>query len=126
MTNGLGIEVSITAGKALVGIVKEAQVAFLFHDIANLRPFFKSRISASWVMRTGMKDNNTLIWHVLNVIDCLLDVNLLDFLIVVGIFLEFKPCIVCDVFMVTPCWRWDVNRLVSLPKPVQELHSKTK
>lgn len=63
------IPVSIARGKALVGHIEKGKVALLLDHIADLAPLLLRRVDTSWVVRTGMQQDDAVVGRVLEVLD---------------------------------------------------------
>lgn len=64
VANGPGVVVEVTAGKALVGAVKEGEQALLLHDLGNIGPLFPGRVDTCGVVGAGVEDDDAAFWRV--------------------------------------------------------------
>lgn len=82
------ILVGVTAGKALVGHVKEGEVVTLLNGISDLHPLLLSRINTSGVVGAGMEQHNATLGHGLDVGNHSVKVEANGVLVVVPVLLD--------------------------------------
>ena len=114
------ISVRITAREALICHVEEWEVLLLLDDIAELTPLLLSRVDTSRVVRASVKEHDTTIRDLLQVLNHTLEVESDCILVVVAVLLHLQTGVLEDRRMVRPAGVWDVDGLVAGEETVEE------
>lgn len=109
--HGMRISVGVSAGKALVGHVKERKVILFLDNVGDLLPIVSGRVDTSRVVSAGVEKNNRLIGSRSEVCQHPVQVEPDSFLVIVLVILDLEPAILEDGNVVTPCRRWQVDGL---------------
>lgn len=105
------INVSVTAGEALVGHVEESKVTLLLHDIADLAPLVLGRVNTGGVVSTGVQQDDAAVRSSLDVLDQTLEVQTDGVLVVVAVLLDLEAGVLEDGAVVGPAGVGEVDLL---------------
>lgn len=102
LTDGKGVTISVTTGKALVGHVEERQVAHLLADLGDLLPLLRSRVDTSGVVSAGVEEEGAAGRSALEVLDEALKVKADGVLVVVAVLADGEARVLEDGLVVGP------------------------
>lgn len=120
VSRGESITVRVTTGKALVGHIKESEVALLLHDIANLAPLVLGGINTGGVVSTGVQQDDAVVGSGLDVSDEALEVKANSVLVVVTVGGDLHSGVLEDGGMVGPAGSGKVDLLSVRVEALQE------
>ena len=117
----VGILVSVTTGKPLVGHVEEREVLLLLDDVADLFPLFWSRIDTGRIVSTGMEKDHALFRGCLQVCDHAIKVKPDSVLVVVLVLLNLESGVCEDRFVIRPAGSRNVDGFAMRVESFQEV-----
>lgn len=120
VTEGKGILVGVTAGKALVGHVEEGEVVARLDSLSNLDPLLLGRIDASWVVGAGVEQDNAALGHGLDVGNHAVKVEADGVLVVVTVLLDLQARVLEDSIVVRPRGSGNVDGLCAWVVTLEE------
>lgn len=106
-----GIQVSVTAGEALVGHVEEGEVALLLDDIADLAPLLLGGVNTGGVVSASVEQDDAVLGSGLDIGDQALKVQTNGVLVVVAVLLDLKARVLEDGVVVGPAGVGEVDLL---------------
>lgn len=112
--------VSVAAGEALVGHIKEGEMTLLLHNVGNLFPLFRSRIDTCRVVGASVEEEDAALGGCLDIANHALKVETDRILVVVAVLLNFEARVTEDGLVVGPGRGRDVDLLVSRKESLEE------
>lgn len=106
-----GIVVGVAACEALVSHVEEREVAALLDSLRNSLPLLLRGINTSWIVRTGVEENDAVLGHALDVRNHAIEIEANGLSIVVAVLLDFETGIFEHCCVVCPARHWNVDSL---------------
>lgn len=102
VSNGKGILVGVTAGKALVGHVEEGKVVLLLDNLGDLLPLLRGGVDTSRVVGAGVEQEDAAQGSGLEVGNQTVKVKADGVLVVVAVGLDLEAGIAEDSLVVGP------------------------
>lgn len=120
LTNGKGVTVGVTAGKALVGHVEEGKVALVLADLGDLLPLLGRRVDTGGVVRAGVEEDRGTGRDGLEVGNQALKVKTDGVLVVVAVVLGLEGGVLEDGLVVGPGRGRDADLVLARAPSLEE------